>query len=138
MYLDKENAFSEQQNLDSGSVVSENIIDLGSNFAGVSGPLNVFAHVDGADFNTLTSVTISLKGAATAAGVAAADNIWVGETVLLADLVDGYKFELPPIPKNCPRYVGLYYTVAGSNPTTGEISSYIVLDEQTNGYEAMV
>jgi hypothetical protein len=82
------------------------------------------------DFNTLTSLTISIStGATTALGTKIAS-----QTIALADLVAGKQLAIDVLPNDITeRYLGIEYVVAGTNPTLGKVSASIVMGVQTNG-----
>ena len=52
--------------------------------------------------------------------------------ILLADLVAGYTFPLEFFPSNTEQFIDLNYDVTGTNPTTGQISAFLVWDVQSN------
>lgn len=77
-------------------------------------------------FNTLTSLQIALKSDSTT-------NLDTSETVHvdfgaipLASLTLGARFQATLPFGNYERYLGLEYTVSGSNPTLGKISAHLV------------
>jgi hypothetical protein len=132
MFIDADLEFSTEQAI-TASAVSENIVNAGA--ANRLGGSKIHAFVDGEDFTLLTSLSVSLKSASTAAGVAAGTTHWTSGAVAAATLVDGYVFDLPDIPREHGQYLGLYYTVTGTNPDAGKISGGIILDRQTAGGE---
>lgn len=81
------------------------------------------------DFNTLTSLTVAIEtGPTTALGT-----VIVSQSIALADLVAGKQFVLDCLPNDISeRYVGIRYTVVGTNPTTGKFTSGISMGNQTN------
>lgn len=81
------------------------------------------------DFNTLTSLTIAIEtGSTTSLGT-----VVVSQTIVLADLVAGKQFVLDCLPNEIKeRYVGIRYTVTGTNPTQGKITAGISMGNQTN------
>jgi hypothetical protein len=136
MFIDAQNEFSTSQEITS-SAVSENVIDAGKN-AGAGQPLRIHCMVS-ADFDdAATSLKVGLRSAATAAGVASGTEHWVGPAVPAADLKQGYVFNLPPLPAEHERYVGLYYTVTGGPFGAGEVDAAMVLDRQTNNAQIAV
>jgi len=80
-------------------------------------------------FNTLTSLTITIEvGSTTALGTAV-----VSTTILLANLKAGKQAAMVCLPKDInARYLGVRYTVAGTNPTAGKITAGITMGVQTN------
>lgn len=84
-------------------------------------------------FNTLTSLSIAYQ-VATDAAFTSPVTIFTGGPYTLAQLAAGATHLLPdtiPVGANL-RYHRLYYTVAGSNPTLGQITAGIVAGNQTN------
>lgn len=84
------------------------------------------------DFATLTSLTITLE-------TSNADNLtssrvhWSSGAVAVANLKKGWKVPILDIPLGPHlRYLGLRYTVGGSNATTGKITAGLVGSIQTN------
>lgn len=126
--MDFQLLFSNAQALTS-SAVSENIIDLGGKNRGAGQPLHVRCQV-GVALTGGTSVQVSLKHASSAAGVAAGTKLWEGPAIAAASLVAGYVFDLPPLPPESERYVGLYYTIVGTF-SAGSVDAGIVLDRPT-------
>jgi len=124
------------------TAVSTNVIDLRQNAnlalknEGVVGQ-NVYLNVDVIQaFNTLTSLTITLETDSTS-NLATSPTTHLTFSVLLAALTAGAKVvqvALPVLP-NYERYMGVRFTVVGSNPTLGSVMAYLSLDPQTNtGY----
>ena len=137
MIPDKLNMFSEAQDTILGSsIASTNSLDLGEN-AGAGEELHVVAIVD-ADFVAGTSLSISLRSDTVVDMGGTPVTHWTGEVIDLADLVEGYAFNLPTVPPEHGRYVDLYYTVVGVFTTGGKITAGIVHTKQTNKREAPV
>lgn len=83
------------------------------------------------DFNTLTSLAIALQ-VDDNSSFSSATTVFT-HSVVLADLTAGYKLPFIYVPLNVnERYVRMNYTVTGTNPTTGKITSGIVMGVQTN------
>ncbi|MGE4558534.1 MAG: Bbp16 family capsid cement protein [Desulfovibrionaceae bacterium] len=136
MFIDVHNEFSSEQAV-TASAVSENILDVGKN-AGAGQPLRIHCMV-AADFDEAgTSLQVGLRSAETAAGVASGTEHWVGPAVAAADLTQGCVFNLPPLPDEHGRYVGLYYTVAGGPFGAGAVDAALVLERQTNNAQLAV
>lgn len=87
-------------------------------------------------FNTLTSLTITLESDSTANLATAPVVHFSSGAILLASLVAGFTAVRVQIPSGSyKRFVGLRYTVGGSNPTLGSVTSFLTLDAQRNlGY----
>lgn len=75
------------------------------------------------DFATLTSLTITVETSA-AAGLTSATVLASTGAIPVASLVAGYKTALRWLPDaNLLDYVGLRFTVGGSNATAGQITA---------------
>lgn len=124
MITDKLNTLSEDQAV-TASAASSNSIDAEYAKIGDGNPKFVYFVVT-ADFATLTSLTFKLQDAADD-GAGAADtyaDLVASKAVALADLVAGKTVKLA-IPSGARRYIQGYYTVGGSNATTGKVSAYL-------------
>lgn len=143
MILDNTLVMSDSQPI-TATAGSTNVIDLGAAGTaygasaaipfdmGKGGEIFITTHVMEA-FNNLTSLTISLEVDDNAAFSSPAV-VGVGPAILLASLGLGAR---PAFPARLPegtneRYVRLKYTVAGTAPTLGKITSAIVAARQTN------
>lgn len=144
--------FSAQQLLSddqavTATAISENVIDLGTAATpyggaaalnqdiGKGAPVPFLAQVT-EDFATLTSLTISLETADNAALSSGAVKL-AEQTIAAADLVAGKQVALQFLPNGVNKqYLGLRYTVAGSNATAGKITAGITMGNQTNQYGA--
>lgn len=79
-------------------------------------------------FATLTSLTVTLESSA-AAGLTSATTHWTSGAIPVASLIAGYEFKIPHIPRGTMlKYLGLRYTVGGSNATAGKITATIAGD----------
>jgi len=76
-----------------------------------------------ADFATCTSVTPSVQ-TDDASNFSSAETVMTLPTYPVASLTAGMT-AVVPLPLGLKKYVRMYYTVAGSNATTGKISAYI-------------
>lgn len=142
MITSLESTFSNEQAI-TASARSTNVIDLGA-MGTPAGATSALARKLGAaqdiplliqvteDFATLTSLTATFRQSDNA-DLSSADDLISSPAIALANLTAGFIFptlRLPyPITK---RYIGIYYTVAGSNATAGKIFAAIT-DAQTNG-----
>ena len=129
MIIDKQLILSAAQAI-TGSAASENIYDTGS--AADVGPgrdLKVVLSVN-TTIDNLTSLDISLQTHDDDA-FGAQKVLWK-VNALAAALVAGAKINLPGISAGCQRYLRLYYTVNGTNPSAGAVTAAIVLDDQQN------
>jgi hypothetical protein len=123
--------FSDQQAI-TGTAVSTNVIDFGApgtwvhattpivDDKGVSHiPLMVQATED---FDALTSLTITVQQA-TDEAFSSPVTVYT-ESILLADLLAGAKTAVRDVPFNTTlRYMRVNYTVVGTDPTVGKITS---------------
>ena len=130
MYLDKMLLFEDSDSVINASRASTNVIDLGTADLGKSDPLEIYVRVSEA-FNNLTSLTIKAQ-TDDAAGFGAAVDLPVAETVLQAGLALNKEVFKVRLPLGVKRYMRLYYTVAGTAPTTGRLQAGLALDRQTN------
>jgi hypothetical protein len=140
MILSAQQLFSSDQAI-TATALSTNVIDLGvsdtpyggkaalNHDIGKGNPVPVLIQVTSA-FNTLTSLTITLETGAVAGTLG---TVLATETILLADLVAGKQTALNFLPKGATgRYLGVRYTVTGTNPTTGTITAGITMGNQVN------
>lgn len=133
MIIDSNLQFCDGQAI-TATAISQNVIDLGtagtvplegaamSVNLGAGNELPLMIQVT-ETFATLTSLTISLETSA-AAGLTSATVLYASEAIPVATLVAGYR---PPIrwmpDATLLRYIGLRFTVGGSNATAGKISA---------------
>ena len=127
MILDKQGMFSDDQAV-TASAASENLIDLGvARDIGKGKPIPILCQVTTA-FATLTSLTVALQ-VDDNSSFSSAKTVLTTAAIAAASLVAGYKFALDYVPRGTDeRYVRLYYTVAGSDATAGNISAGVVAD----------
>jgi len=142
MILDNRAIFSDQQAI-TATAASTNVMDLQA--LGLTYDLVQLKRRQGIkdiplflkvteDFDALTSLTIAIE-TSDAEGFGSGVVTVFSVSVLLADLVVGYKFPLPYLPKNITkRYVRFKYTVSGSNPTVGKISSGLTCGSADESY----
>lgn len=136
----KQNIFSEDQAI-TATAISTNVIDTGvrgtpygaaaavNGDKGKGNPVPILVQVTEA-FNTLTSLTITLETSANAD--LSSSTVLATEVILLAAAVVGKKMFMHYLPNGVTgRYLGLRYTVGGSNPSTGKIFAALGYD-QTN------
>lgn len=141
MIFSMKNLFSNDQAI-TETAISTNVIDLGApetpygaaaainQDIGKGNPIPILVQVTTA-FNTLTSLTISIEASAAAALTNAV--VLATQTILLADLVAGKQLHVQAIPHDATlRYLGVRYTVAGTDPTAGKIMAGITMGNQSN------
>ena len=135
MIFDRLNLFSDDQAI-TATAASTNVVDTGA--IGTDAPIvgNHFLGDDAkvevivtAAFNNLTNLAIAFQCDADEAF--GSPTTLSTTTVLLAGLVQGYKLTIA-IPVGCERYVRMYYTVAGSAPSTGTITAGITPSTDIN------
>ena len=141
MILSAQQIFSDDQVV-TVTAISTNVIDLGvagtpfdavaplNNDKGKGTKVPILVQVT-EDFATLTSLTITLEVSA-AAGLTS-PKVLATETVLLADLVAGKQMFNQVLPDGADlRYLGVRYTVNGSDATAGKITAAVSMGNQTN------
>jgi len=141
MIFSLQELFSDKQAI-TATVVSTNIIDLkapqtpyGAKAAvyqdvGKGNPVPILVQVTEA-FNTLTSLTITIETSANSD--LSSPKVLASQTILLADLKVGKQLTIQWLPVEADRrYLGIRYTVAGTNPTLGRVTAGITMGNQTN------
>lgn len=141
MIFSLQQLFSDDQAV-TATAISTNVIDLGvagtpiygktalNRDVGKGTPIVILVQVT-VDFNTLTDLTFTLETSA-AAGLTT-PIVLASEVVVLADLLIGKQLFLQYVPKGVTlRYLGLRYTVNGTDPTLGKITAGITMGNQTN------
>lgn len=136
MIFDSTNLFSDAQAV-TASAASTNVIDLGATDTpkhaaaaivrdiGKGTPIQLRVQVV-ANFNTLTSIVVGVQ-TDTADSFGSATTVLSSPAVPLASLVAGYVFPITIVPRGTlERYVRLYYTVAGTAATLGQITAGFV------------
>ncbi|MBI9112827.1 Bbp16 family capsid cement protein [Maridesulfovibrio ferrireducens] len=129
MYLDNELCFGEEQAI-TGNTISENVIYVGED-CGSGNNVKIKVFVDGEDFAGLTDLRIALQGSENDT-FGLYDTVFESGPIPVASLIKGYSFPLPSLPVKHKAYVRLSFTVGGSDATSGKISGYVILDDQTN------
>lgn len=87
-------------------------------------------------FNTLTSLAVELKSDSTT-NLDTSETVHASKTILLAALTLGAEFTLTlPVGQDYERYLGIEYTVGGSNPTLGKITAILVPSVTSRQYFA--
>lgn len=142
MIVDNSQIFSDHQAI-TATAASTNILDLGASprpkgwvadyvrDKGEGKPIPIAVQVT-QDFNTLTSLTVSLEMSDTEAFTVATTVASTG-AIPLADLKAGKALPaLQRLPLGITqRYIRLKYTVAGTSPTTGKVFAGVVMDTAT-------
>jgi hypothetical protein len=118
--LDRLNLFSNDQVI-TASAASTDVIDLGSVRDVGAGEMSTVLVLVTEAFDALTSLTITLQ---TAAAENFASPVHLTAAALpLASLTAGVRSPITTMPGGALRYLRLYYTVTGSNPTVGRITA---------------
>jgi hypothetical protein len=112
--------FSDDQAI-TATAFSTNYVDVGE-FAGKGEPIDIEAKVTEA-FTNLTNLEVGVYQCDTTGGVYT--EVMSLPVVLLATLVQGYRFKLNFLPDVNQRYIKLKYTVTGTAPDAGEIAAQI-------------
>ena len=128
MLLDSQNLFSENQEITTGTIYSQNIIDFGKNDVSFV-PVIIQAV---SDFSALTSLTVKVQTSTSSAFDEAIDLI---EAKLeLEKLKAGAKFPINYLPKGNLGFMRLVYVVEGSE-TTGKITAGAVAGDGLSAHE---
>ena len=135
--------FSDDQAI-TATAVSTNVIDLGVTGTVLGGsnalvrdigrgtPIPLVIQVT-TTFLTLTSLIVTLQ-AAHVVGFGELYTVDVSPTVVVADLVAGYRFPTIWVPAQVDkRFFRLNFTVGGSNATAGNITAGITLGQPSFG-----
>ena len=141
MILSQQLLLSDDQAI-TATALSTNVIDLGlagtpydaaaplNNDKGKGAKVPILIQVT-EDFNTLTSLTVTIEVAATAAMTSS--TVLSTEVIALADLVAGKQTFTQVLPNGADqRYLAVRYTVTGTNPTLGQVTAGISMGNQTN------
>ena len=131
MITDARTLFSDGQAI-TASAASTNVMDLkalGITYDGVQlthkvgvQAIPLFVGVT-ADFNTLTSLAIEIQSDTVENFASPTTILSVG--VPLASLVAGYQLPIDILPIVEERFLRVYYTVVGTNPTLGNVEAGI-------------
>ena len=127
MLLDNENMFSDDQAVTGSAVNATNDIDLGAAGVGVNSDAKILAQVTAA-FAGGTSIEVQLQTDSDPA-FGSAVTLQTTGAIPLADLVQGYEFNLDALPNGCKRYLRLRYVPVGTH-TAGTITAGLVFDKQ--------
>jgi len=122
MIIDNELVLSDEQAI-TASANSTNVLDLNTAERAPGNPLCIASYVN-EDFNNLTSLEFKVQSCAVegfSSGVVDHQKV----VVAAADLVKGKKVDLGKLLDGTLQYVRVAYTVTGTNPTTGKVSTMI-------------
>jgi hypothetical protein len=141
MIFSQQQLFSAAQ-LITATALSTNIIDLGvaaTPFKGAAalhndkgkGTVVPILIQCVADFNTLTSLTVTIEVSPNAD--MSASTVLATEVILLAALVAGKQTFVQVLPTGADkRYLAVRYTVGGTDPTLGAMTAGVTMGNQTN------
>ncbi|MBR3605580.1 MAG: hypothetical protein IKL52_06095 [Candidatus Gastranaerophilales bacterium] len=128
MLLDSQNLFSENQEITTGTIYSQNIIDFGKNDVSF---VPVIIQVV-SDFTGLTSLAVKVQTSSSANFDEVIDLI---ESKLEVEkLKAGAKFPINYLPKGNLGFMRLAYVVEGSE-TTGKITAGVVAGDGLSAHE---
>ena len=129
MLLDSQNLFSENQEITTGTIYSQNIIDFGKN--DVSFVPVIIQAVN--DFTNLDSLNVVIQTSKTPAFD---EVVNLTQTKLeLSELKAGAKFPITQLPKGNLQYMRLAYEVQGTSETTGKITAGVVAGDGLSYHE---
>lgn len=128
MLLDSQNLFSQNQEITSGTIYSQNIIDFGKN--DVSFAPCIIQAVE--DFSSLTSLNVIVQTSETQTFENSVDLI--ESKLLLENLKAGAKFPINFLPKGNKGFMRLAYVVEGTE-TTGKITAGVVASNELSYHE---
>lgn len=122
------------------TAVSTNVIDLRQpNGApatadnGILGPMLWLVVIVSQAFNTLTSLTVTLESDSASTLASSPVVHFSSGAVALASLTAGATIVRTPMPSgDYKRYLGVRYTVTGSNPTLGSVYAFLTMDVNRN------
>jgi len=135
MIIDNSLVFSDTQAI-TVTASSTNVLDMGDTGTTAYNKQKLGQHLGramcvpllcqvSADFATLTSLTIQLRQSASSN--MASPTVLIEQTVPVAKLKRGFKFNLDKLPAEITqRYVDLNYVVTGTTATTGSMYAAIV------------
>jgi hypothetical protein len=129
MYIDYENCFCEKQPIVSNAV-STNVLNVGRD-CGCGNTVKVKVLVDGEDFAGLSGLRVALQ-ASEDDDFSLFETLYESGSIPVASLVRGYTFPLPSLPDRHPGFLRLNFTVSGGDATSGKVSGYVIMDDQTN------
>lgn len=142
MIFSKQQLFSDKQAV-TATAISENVLDLGVRATpygakaalkrdkGLGTKIPILVQVTN-DFATLTSLTITVETSA-AEALSNSTVLYSSGAILAANLKAGFQIPIDVLPnKATGRYLGIRYTVAGDNATTGNITAGITMGNQSN------
>lgn len=146
MIFDQQTLFSDNQAI-TATAISTNVIDLQQIGIPVMNVERLVRDIGKSDdiplllqvtetFNNLTSLTITVETCDDPTFVTAPVVHHTTVAIPLAQLIAGFRTNMPHIPEGgapgMKRYLGVRYTVIGTAPTLGKMKSGVVAGVQTN------
>ncbi len=123
MLLDNQTLFSDNQEITTGTIYSQNIVRFGK---GEIDFLPLLIQVV-SEFKNVDSLKVQIQTSETE-DFASSDNLAEAE-LKLADLVEGARFPITHLPKGNKGYVRLAYVVSGETAETqGKITAGVVIE----------
>ena len=129
MLLDSQNLFSQNQEITSGTIYSQNVIDFGKNDVSFV-PIIIQAV---SDFSNLTSLSMTIQTSKTADFSDSVD--LVESTLKLDELKAGAKFPVKFLPQGNLGFMRIAYNVVGNSETTGKITASVVASDGLASHE---
>lgn len=118
-----ENLYISKAQAITASAASTEYIDLGAAGDALGQPIQFVFNIT-ESFNTLTSLTFAIQCHEDSSFSTGTKTI-ASFSVALAQLTANSRAGVITLPPGCERYVRGYYTVVGSNPSTGKITAFV-------------
>jgi hypothetical protein len=122
MIIDKQNQLSDRQAI-TATANSTDSVDMGAALDQGPGAHLVLSGVVTEAFNTLTSLTIAVQ--CDDNGAFSSARTLTSITLTLAELSLGRRFSVPLPLERVERHIRATYTVTGTNPTLGRVSTWL-------------
>ena len=129
MLLDSQNLFSENQDITTGTIYSQNTIGFGKNDVSFV-PVIIQAV---SDFSNLSSLKVVVQTSQTSDFSSSVDLI--ESTLELEKLVAGAKFPINYLPKGNLGFMRLAFVCSGETETTGKITASVVAGDGLSAHE---
>jgi hypothetical protein len=133
MWLDKENMFSEEQDISQTAAAynSTNVIDLGGPKKGEGEPIEVLIQIIAALVGTSSTLQVKILTDDNV-GFASAKTLYDSGAIAEATLVAGYKFPIRTLPFGSERFLKITYTIGTATTTAGTVTAGLVRHIPTN------
>ena len=129
MLLDSQNLFSENQEITSGTIYSQNIIKFGGNDVSFA-PVIIQATQD---FSNLTELKVVVE--TSEKEDFEAPIVLSSSSLPKESLYAGAKFPIAYLPRGNKGFMRLSYVVEGTNETTGKITAGVVAGNDLSWHE---